>query len=51
MKMKDKEIMQLISGEREKIRVCNDILLLIQLASIRFINTNNKRHKGVQVFS
>jgi hypothetical protein len=44
MKMKDQEIMQLMS--RERVRVCNNILLLIQLASIRFIITCNKRRKG-----
>jgi hypothetical protein len=44
MKMKDQEIMQLMS--RERVRVCNNILLLIQLASIRFIITINKRRKG-----
>jgi hypothetical protein len=44
--MEDQEIMQLMLGERQRVRVCNNILLLIQLASIRFIITCNKRRKG-----
>lgn len=44
--MEDQEIMQLMLGERQRVRVCNNILLLIQLASIRFIITINKRRKG-----
>ena len=44
--MEDQEIMQLMLGERQRVRVCNNILLLIQLASIRFIITINKRREG-----
>ncbi len=44
--MEDQEIMQLMLGERQRVRVCNNILLFIQLASIRFIITSSKRRKG-----
>jgi hypothetical protein len=48
MKMEDQEIMLLrMLGERQRVRVCNNILILIQsLASIHFIITSNKRRKG-----